>query len=99
MILLYVYLTISIVTLLQFLFMIIDASARFKKLHPNISYEKTPLINAIGTWFRLILLSFMPIINIIMSFSLLCKYEDIIESTILGVCVKYKDQIDKEKEL
>lgn len=96
MILLYVYLIISLVTLLQFIFMIIDASAKLKKLHPNISYEKTPLISTIGTLFRLILFSFMPIINIIMSFSLLFKYEDIIESTILKVCVKYKDQIEKE---
>lgn len=96
MILLYIYLTISIVTLLQFLFMIIDASVRLKKLHPNISYDKTPLINAIGIWFRVILFSFVPIINIIMSLSLLLAYEDTIESTIRKVCAKYKDQIDKE---
>ena len=96
MILLYIYLTISLVTLLQFLFMIIDASLRLKKLHPNIRYEKTPFISAIGTWFRVALFSFAPIINVIMSLSLLCKYEDIVEDTILRVCEKYKDQIEKE---
>lgn len=98
MILLYIYLTISIITLLQFIFTIIDASAKLKKLHPNISYEKTPFISAIGTLFRVILLSFMPIINVIMSFSLLFNYEDIVESTILKVCVKYKYQIEKENQ-
>ena len=96
MILLYIYLAISIVTLLQFLFMIIDASMKLKKLHPNIVYDKTPLINAIGIWFRVILFSFAPIVNIIMSLSLLFAYEDIMESTIRKVCEKYKDQIDKE---
>ena len=96
MILLYIYLTISIITLLQFLFMTIDASIRLQKLYPTIRYEKTPLINAIGIWFRVILFSFAPIINITMSLSLLCKYDDIIESTILKMRTKYKDQIDKE---
>ena len=96
MILLYIYLAISIITLLQFLFMIIDASERLKKLHPNIHHEKTSLINAIGTWFRFILLSFAPIINVIMLFSLLCNYEDMVETSVLKVCEKYKDQIDKE---
>ena len=96
MILLYVYLTISIVTLLQFLFMIIDATIKLKKLHPNIIYEKTPFINAVGVWFRVILLSFVPIVNVIMSLSLLLAYEDIMESTIHKVCEKYKDQIEKE---
>lgn len=96
MILLYIYLTISIITFLQFIFMIIDAALRLKKLHPNIRYEKTPLINTIGTWFRIILFSFAPIINVIISLSFLCKYEDTVESTILRVCEKYKDQIEKE---
>ena len=96
MILLYIYLTISIVTLLQFIFMTIDASARFKKLHPNISYENTPSINAIGVWFRIFLLSFVPIINIIISLSFLLTYEDIVESTIRKVYEKYKAQIEEE---
>jgi hypothetical protein len=76
--------------------MIIDASIKLKKLHPNIRYEKTPLINAIGIWFRVILFSFAPIVNIVMSLSLLFAYEDIMESTIRKVRDKYKDQIDKE---
>ncbi len=96
MILLYVYLTISIVTLLQFLFLIIDASAKLKKRYPDISYEKTSFGESLGTWFRLILLSFIPIINIIMSITLLFKYDDIMESTIAKVYYKCKDQIDKE---
>jgi hypothetical protein len=96
MILFYIYLIVSVVTLLQFLFVTIDASMRFKKLHPNISYEKTSLINAIGVWFRLFLFCFVPIINIIMSLSLLFTYEDTVKSTICKVCEKYKDQIEKE---
>lgn len=96
MILLYIYLTISIITLLQFLFMILDASSKLKKRYPNISYEKTSFGEALNAWFRVALFSFMPIINIIMSLSLLLKYEELMESTILKVCTKYKDQIDKE---
>ena len=96
MILLYIYLTISIVTLLQFIFMTIDASAKLKKRYPNISYEKTSFGETLNTWFRVILLSFMPIINIIMSITFLFKYDDCIESTISKVYDKYKDQIDKE---
>ena len=96
MILLYIYLTISIVTLLQFIFMIIDASAKLKKRYPNISYEKTSFGETISTWFRLILFSFVPIVNIIMSITFLFKYDDCIESTISKVYDKYKDQIDKE---
>lgn len=96
MILLYVYLTISIVALLQFLFITISASARLKKLYPNISYDKASLGETLGAWFRMFLFSFIPIINIIMSFTLLFKYEEIIESSIHKVCEKYKDQIEKE---
>ncbi len=96
MILLYIYLTISIVTLLQFLFMIIDASAKLKKRYPNISYEKTSFGESLNTWFRVILFSFVPIVNIIMSITFLFKYEDCIESTISKVYDKYKYQIDTE---
>ena len=96
MILLYIYLTISIVTLLQFIFMIIDVSAKLKKRYPNISYEKTSFGETISTWFRLILLSFVPIVNIIMSITFLFKYDDCIESTISKVYDTYKYQIDKE---
>jgi hypothetical protein len=96
MILLYIYLIISIVTLLQFLFIIISASARLKKLYPNISYDKTSLGETLSAWFRLILFSFIPIINIIMSLTLLFKYEDLVESSAHKVCEKYKDQIEKE---
>jgi hypothetical protein len=96
MILLYIYLTISIVTLLQFLFMTIDASAKLKKRYPNISYEKTSFGETLNTWFRVILFSFMPLINIIILITLLFKYDDCIESTISKVHDKYKDQIDKE---
>ena len=96
MILLYIYLTISIVTLLQFLLMIIDASAKIKKRYPNISYEKTSFGEALNTCFRVILCSFMPLINIIISITFLFKYDDCIESTISKVHYKYKEQIDKE---
>ena len=96
MILLYIYLTISIVTLLQFLFMIIDASAKLKKLYPNISYDKTSFGEDLNTWFRVILFSFMPLINIMMSITFLFTYDELIESTISKVYNKYKDQIDKE---
>ena len=96
MILLYIYLITSIITLLQLLFMTTDASAKLKKRYPNISYEKTSFGEKLNTWFRVILLSFMPIINLIVSLSFLLQYEDVIESTISRVCDKYKDQIDKE---
>ena len=96
MILLYIYLTISVVTLLQFLFMIIDASAKLKKRYPNISYEKTSFGENLNTWFRVILFSFIPIINIIISINFLLNYDDCMESTISKVRYKYKDQIDKE---
>ena len=96
MILLYIYLTISIVTLLQFLLMIIDASAKIKKRYPNISYEKTSFGEALNTWFRVILCSFIPLINIIISITFLFKYDDCIEFTISKVYDKYKEQIDKE---
>ena len=96
MILLYIYLTISIVTLLQFIFMTIDASAKLKKRYPNISYEKTSFGETLSTGFRIILLSFIPLVNIIISITFLFKYDDCIESTISRVYDKYKDQIDKE---
>ena len=96
MILLYIYLTISIVTLLQFIFMTIDASAKLKNRYPNISYEKTSFGETLSTWFRVILLSFMPLVNIIISITFLFKYDEGIESTISKVRDKYKDQIDKE---
>ena len=96
MILLYIYLTISIVTLLQFLFMTIDASAKLKKRYPGISYEKMSFGESLNTWFRTVLFSLMPIVNVIMSITLLLKYDDCMESTIAKVCEKYKDQIDKE---
>jgi dolichol kinase len=96
MILLYIYLTISIVTLLQFLFMIIDASMKLKKLYPNIIYEKTSFGENLGVWFRIILFSFIPIINIIVSITFLFNYDDCMESIISKVHNKYKDQIDKE---
>lgn len=96
MILLYIYLAISAVTLLQFLFVTMDASAKLKKRYPNISYDKSSFTETVSTWFRIILLSFMPFVNIIMSITFLFKYDDVIESTILKVHEKYKDQIDKE---
>lgn len=96
MILLYIYLTISIVTLLQFIFMTIDASSKLKKRYPNISYEKMSFGEAVSVWFRIALFSFAPILNIIISLSFLLNYEDTIESTILRVYTKYKDQIEKE---
>ena len=96
MILLYIYLAISVVTLLQFLFLVMDASAKLKKRYPNISYDKSSFTETVSTWFRVILLSFMPFVNIIMSITFLFKYDDVIESTTLKVREKYKDQIDKE---
>ena len=96
MILLYIYLVISAVTLLQFLFVTMDASAKLKKRYPNISYDKSSFTETVSTWFRVILLSFMPFVNIIMSITFLFKYDDVIESTTLKVREKYKDQIDKE---
>ena len=96
MILLYIYLAISIVTLLQFIFMTIDASAQLKKRYPNISYEKTSFGETLSTGFRIILLSFIPLVNIIISITFLFKHDDCIESTVSKVRDKYKDQIDKE---
>lgn len=96
MTLLYIYLAISIITLLQFLLAIMDASAKLKKRFPNISYEKTSFAETISTGFRLILLSFMPIVNLMLSLTMLFKYDDFMESTILKVYEKYKNQIDKE---
>jgi hypothetical protein len=96
MILLYVYLTISIITLLQFLFAIMDASAKLKKRYPNILYDKTSFVEVINTGFRLILLSFMPIIHIVMSLTMLFEYDNFIESAISKVYEKYKNQLDKE---
>ena len=97
MTLLYIYLAISIITLLQFLLAIMDASAKLKKRFPNISYEKSSFAEVISTGLRLILLSFMPIVNLMLSLTMLLNYDDFIESTILKVYEKYKNQIDKEK--
>jgi hypothetical protein len=97
MTLLYIYLAISIITLLQFLLAIMDASAKLKKRFPNISYEKSSFAEVISTGFRLILLSFMPIVNLMLSLTMLFKYDEFIESTVSKVYEKYKNQIDKEK--
>lgn len=96
MILFYIYLIISVATLLQFLFMTMDASMKLKKLYPNIPYEKHSLGEILGICLRVILLSFIPIVNIIMSLTLLFKYEDLVESSISDIYEKYKNQIDKE---
>ena len=96
MILFYVYLVVSVVTLLQFILMIMDVTAKLKKRYPGISYEKTYLSEVLSTWFRLILFSFIPILNILMLSALLLKYDECIESTISKIYDKYKDQIDKE---
>ena len=82
--------------LLQFLFAIMDASAKLKKRYPNILYDKTSFVEVINTGFRLILLSFMPIIHIVMSLTMLFEYDNFIESAISKVYEKYKNQLDKE---
>ena len=79
MILFYIYLAISIVTLVQLFLAVMDVSAKLQKRFPNISYEKTSLTEGVATWFRLILLSFIPIINVIMSLTMLFEYDEFIE--------------------
>jgi uncharacterized membrane protein len=95
MILLYIYLAISIVAFLQVVFATIDANAKFKKRYAHITYKKESFGESISTWFRVILTCFFPIINIIMSVTLLLQYDTCVESSIEKVYNKYNDQ-DKE---
>lgn len=94
-ILLYIYLGISVLTLLMYIFTVFDAAYEFKRRYPNVKNGKTHLMEDISAWSRAVIYCFLPIVNAFLLFSLLFNAETLKEHTIEKVYLKLTS---KEKQ-
>ena len=88
MIWLYVYLGISVLTFILFLFCSLESSREFKRRYPDIKGSQLSLIERIGGYIRFILIAFIPVVNIFYFWVLLFKSETIKEKTVEAVYLK-----------
>lgn len=90
--LLYIYLGISILTLILYAFTTLDISFEFKRRYPNANIAKSHFIEKVSSCFKTVLVSFMPILNICMFFVLLFKGDELTEKSIQKVLSKSKEE-------
>ena len=81
-ILLYIYLGISAITILTHTFATLSVECEFKNRHPDIKVPKASLIQRIFTRFRVLVISFIPIVNLVMLLTYIFKYEKLVDSSI-----------------
>lgn len=91
-ILLYIYLGISALTLILSILIMLDATAKLKKKHPNAEYEKDSKISTVIAWIRLVLVSLFPILNIGLAITIILKWDDMATAMIEKVEDKLKDK-------
>jgi hypothetical protein len=63
-VLLYIYLGISVLTFILFTLTVVKISKEFKRRYPNIKAPKSPLVDHLLTYLKVLLLCFLPIANV-----------------------------------
>jgi len=96
MIWLYIYLGISVITLLLLYLTTIEAAYEFKRRYPNIKVPKHAFIEKVASVFRITLTCFFPIINIAMLWRYLFDKEAVMEKAIASVYLKHSREKEKE---
>ena len=96
MILLYIHLVIGVLSFLLMWFTTLDASHQFRKRYPNLKEPKRPLIDCIGTWFKVLIFCFFPLINIAWFLIFLFNGEEIVEKAINKTYAKCVEEKLKE---
>ena len=96
MIWLYIYLGISVITLLLFCSTTVEAVYEFKRRYPDVKSPKHAFIEKIAVAFQIILTCFFPIINIAIFWTCLFDRETIIEKTIFNTYLKLSREKEKE---
>ena len=91
----YIYIGISLLTLLLFGLMIAECTIKAKKKYPDAKYEKSPLISLFASYLRSLLIAILPLVHIIPLFGMIFKWEDISEDIMQGIEAK----IVKKKDL
>jgi hypothetical protein len=81
-ILLYIYLGVSITSLILFKLTSLAMSRIFKARYPDLKPPKTSFIEKLGTIFKALLIHFMPILNVLLLFIYLFDEEKIVERSI-----------------
>lgn len=80
--LLYIYLGISVITFILHTFTSWKVAYEFKNKYPNIKIPKTHPMNKIFQLFKLVLICFMPIVNLIFFLTILFCGEKLEKRTI-----------------
>ena len=99
MILLCIYLISSFIAFLLLLLATIDGAHEFKKRYPDITIPKSSPIKTISGYVRTFLITFLPIIHILMIISLLCKYDEVVDAAVSNVYTKYMLQKEQQNDI
>jgi hypothetical protein len=92
--LLYIYLGMSVLTYILYIFSVLKISHEFKRRYPNLKAPRKHLIDTIGTVFKITLIHFIPIFNIGLFFVYLFCDEKLEERTIEKLYLKLSKEAD-----
>lgn len=94
--LLYIYLGISILATIMYIFSGLKAAHEFKRRYPNLERPKTPLVDKIFIMFKGILIHFIPLLNVLLIYAYLFRDEELEERVIEKMYSKLsKEATDK----
>jgi hypothetical protein len=95
MVLLFIYLGISLLTLVLFWMCCIEGAIEFRKRYPHIKIPKSHWSSKINVVIRVIIISMIPIFNLVFLLYITFKTEDVIEGSIYRLHNKYASEEDK----
>ena len=95
MLFLFIYLGISLLTLVLFWMCCIEGAHEFRKRYPHIKIPKSHWSSKINVVIRVIIPSMIPIFNLLMLLYIVFKNEEVIEGSIYKLHNKYASEEDK----
>lgn len=91
MILLYIYLGISVLCLIMYTLATIDMTHKFRTRYPDLKPKRTSLAGKLFVAIKMVVVSFIPLMNIGLLWVVLFNYDDLETRTLAKVyldCVK-----------
>lgn len=76
-----IYLITSILTFIFMILLSLDVITRIRKENPTFHRSESNTLTKIISWIRVILISFCPLINLILLIFLIFKWEDFVNTT------------------
>ena len=76
-----IYLITSILTFVFMILLSLDVIARIRKENPTFHCSESDTLTKIISWIRVILISFCPLMNLILLIFLIFKWEDCVNTT------------------